>query len=234
MCFAYPDRGKVLCGIDLTLERGRVLGVVGPTGAGKSSLAKLMLRYYDPMGGEILVNGRPLASVPLDSWRGRIGYVSQEAYLFHGTVAENIRLGSPNAADDDVRRAARLAGAAEFIEALPDGYGTLVGDRGMKLSGGQRQRNPLARAILRDPEFLILDEATASVDTRTEEVIQNNLKELRGDRITLAIAHRLSTVRQCDEIVVIVDGVIVERGTHAELVGAGGVYAGLWQVQSGE
>ena len=234
MCFAYPDRGKVLCGIDLTLERGRVLGVVGPTGAGKSSLAKLMLRYYDPMGGEILVNGRPLASVPLDSWRGRIGYVSQEAYLFHGTVAENIRLGSPTATDDDVRRAARLAGAAEFIEALPDGYGTLVGDRGMKLSGGQRQRISLARAILRDPEFLILDEATASVDTRTEEVIQNNLKELRGDRITLAIAHRLSTVRQCDEIVVIVDGVIVERGTHSELVGAGGVYAGLWQVQSGE
>lgn len=234
MCFAYPGRDKVLCGIDLTLERGRVLGVVGPTGAGKSSLAKLMLRYYDPMGGEILVNGRPLASVPLDSWRGRIGYVSQEAYLFHGTVGENIRLGSPSAVDDDVRRAARLAGAAEFIDALPDGYDTLVGDRGMKLSGGQRQRISLARAILRDPEFLILDEATASVDTRTEEIIQNNLKELRGDRITLAIAHRLSTVRQCDEIVVIVDGVIVERGTHAELVGAGGVYAGLWQVQSGE
>jgi ATP-binding cassette subfamily B protein len=234
VCFAYPDRGKVLCGIDLTLERGRVLGVVGPTGAGKSSLAKLMLRYYDPMDGEILANGRPLASVTLDSWRGRIGYVSQEAYLFHGTVAENIRLGSPAAAEDEVRRAADLAGAAEFIEALPQGYDTLVGDRGMKLSGGQRQRISLARAILRDPEFLILDEATASVDTRTEEVIQNNLKELRGDRITLAIAHRLSTVRQCDEIVVVVDGVIVERGTHAELVGAGGVYAGLWQVQSGE
>lgn len=234
VCFAYQDRGKVLCGINLTLERGRVLGVVGPTGAGKSSLAKLMLRYYDPVDGEILANGRPLSSVTLDSWRGRIGYVSQEAYLFHGSVAENIRLGSPAATEEDVRRAARLAGAAEFIEALPQGYETLVGDRGMKLSGGQRQRISLARAILRDPEFLILDEATSSVDTRTEEIIQNNLKELRGDRVTLAIAHRLSTVRQCDEIVVIVDGVIVERGTHAELVGAGGVYAGLWQVQSGE
>ena len=234
VCFAYPGREKVLCGIDLTLERGRVLGVVGPTGAGKSSLAKLMLRYYDPQDGEILANGRPLSGVSLDSWRGRIGYVSQEAYLFHGTVAENIRLGSPGAGEEDVRRAAHLAGAAEFIDALPEGYGTLVGDRGTKLSGGQRQRISLARAILRDPEFLILDEATASVDTRTEEVIQNNLKGLRGDRITLAIAHRLSTVRQCDEIVVVVDGVIVERGTHAELVTAGGVYAGLWQVQSGE
>lgn len=234
VCFAYPGRGKVLCGINLTMERGRVVGVVGPTGAGKSSLAKLMLRYYDPMEGEILANGRPLSGVTLDSWRRRIGYVSQEAYLFHGTVAENIRLGSPGAGEDDIRRAARLAGAAEFIEALPEGYETLVGDRGMKLSGGQRQRISLARAILRDPEFLILDEATSSVDTRTEEAIQNNLKELRSGRITLAIAHRLSTVRQCDEIVVVVDGVIVERGTHAELVGSGGVYAGLWQVQSGE
>ena len=234
VCFAYQDRGKVLCGINLTLERGRVLGVVGPTGAGKSSLAKLMLRYYDPVDGEILANGRPLSSVTLDSWRGRIGYVSQEAYLFHGSVAENIRLGSPAATEEDVRRAARLAGAAEFIEALPQGYETLVGDRGMKVARGQRQRISLARAILRDPEVVSLDDATSSVDTRTEEIIQNNLKELRGDRVTLAIAHRLSTVRQCDEIVVIVDGVIVERGTHAELVGAGGVYAGLWQVQSGE
>ena len=234
MCFAYPGRDKVLCGINLTMERGRVLGVVGPTGAGKSSLAKLMLRYYDPAEGEILANGRPLSGVTLDSWRARIGYVSQEAYLFHGTVAENIRLGSPDSPDDALHRAARMAGAHEFIEALPDGYDTLVGDRGMKLSGGQRQRISLARAILRDPEFLILDEATSSVDTRTEEVIQNNLTELRSDRITLAIAHRLSTVRQCDEIVVVVDGIIVERGTHAELVTAGGVYAGLWQVQSGD
>ena len=234
VCFAYPGREKVLCGINLSLQRGRVLGVVGPTGAGKSSLAKLMLRYYDPMDGRILANGRELASVTLDSWRGRIGYVSQEAYLFYGTVAENISLGSPGATEQDIRQAARMAGAGEFVDALPEGYETLVGDRGMKLSGGQRQRISLARAILRDPEFLILDEATSSVDTRTEEVIQNNLKNLRAERITLAIAHRLSTVRHCDEIVVIVDGVIVERGTHDELVAASGVYAGLWHVQSGE
>lgn len=234
LCFAYPERGRVLCGIDLHLRRGKVLGVVGPTGAGKSSLAKLLLRYYDPLSGEIRVNNRLLSSIGLDSWRGRIGYVSQEAYLFHGTVAENISLGSPQATAAGIRQAARMAGAEDFIEALPQGYDTLVGDRGMKLSGGQRQRISLARALLRDPELLILDEATSSVDTRTEEVIQNNLKELRGDRITLAIAHRLSTVRHCDEIVVIVDGVIVERGTHAKLVAAAGVYAGLWQVQSGE
>ncbi|MDO9581926.1 MAG: ABC transporter ATP-binding protein [Desulfomicrobium sp.] len=234
VCFAYPEREKVLCGINLRLERGRVLGVVGPTGAGKSSLAKLMLRYYDPLEGEILANGRELSSVTLDSWRGRIGYVSQEAYLFHGTVSENIRLGSPLATDDDVIRAADMAGAGDFIAALPQGYETMVGDRGMKLSGGQRQRISLARAILRDPEFLILDEATSSVDTRTEEVIQNNLKNLRAERITLAIAHRLSTVRHCDEIVVVVDGIIVERGTHEELVAAGGVYSGLWHVQSGD
>ena len=231
--FAYPDRDRVLCGISIHLERGRVLGVVGPTGAGKSSIAKLMLRYYDPTEGEILVNGRSLSGIALDSWRGRIGYVSQEAYLFHGNVTENIRLGSPEASDSDVIQAARMAGAHEFITSLPQGYATLVGDRGMKLSGGQRQRISLARAILRDPEFLILDEATSSVDTRTEEIIQNNLKSLHGDRITLAIAHRLSTVRHCDEIVVIVDGVIVERGRHEDLVDADGVYAGLWRVQSG-
>lgn len=193
-----------------------------------------MLRYYDPAAGEILVNNLPLSSISLDSWRGRIGYVSQEAYLFHGTVAENIRLGSPGAPDEAVEEAARMAGADEFIAKLPQGYATMVGDRGMKLSGGQRQRISLARAILRDPEFLILDEATASVDTRTEEVIQNNLRSLRQNRITLAIAHRLSTVRHCDEIVVIVDGVIVERGTHEELVALDGVYAGLWRVQSGD
>lgn len=232
--FSYPERDKVLCGVSFTLKRGQALGVVGPTGAGKSSLAKLLLRYYEPSSGEILADGRPLSSIALDSWRGRIGYVAQEPYLFHGTIDENIRLSQPGATDDAVRQAARMAGADEFIGKLPDGYQTLVGDRGVKLSGGQRQRISLARAFLRDPEFLILDEATSSVDTRTEEIIQNNLRELRRDRITLAIAHRLSTIRNCDEIVVIVDGIIVERGTHADLLAEDGVYAGLWRVQSGE
>lgn len=234
LSFAYPVRDRVLCGVSFVLRRGEVLGVVGPTGAGKSSLAKIMLRYHDPSAGMLLVNGRPLAEIALDSWRGRIGYVSQDAYLFHGTVAENIRLGSPSATDDAVAEAARLAGVHECIAALPEGYATLVGDRGTKLSGGQRQRISLARALLRDPEVLILDEATSSVDTQTEEIIQNNLRESRRERLTLAIAHRLSTVRQCEEIVVMVDGVLVERGTHGALVAADGVYAGLWRVQSGE
>lgn len=231
--FSYPGRGRVLCGVDFSLKRGQVLGVAGPTGAGKSSLAKLLLRYYEPESGEILVDGRPLPGITLDAWRGRIGYVAQEPYLFHGTVGENIRLSLPEASDEAMRHAAHMAGADEFISKLPDGYKTLVGDRGVKLSGGQRQRISLARAFLRDPEFLILDEATSSVDTRTEEIIQNNLRELRRDRITLAIAHRLSTIRSCDEIVVLVDGIIVERGTHDSLIAEEGVYAGLWRVQSG-
>ncbi|HCF06201.1 MAG TPA: ABC transporter ATP-binding protein, partial [Desulfomicrobiaceae bacterium] len=234
VCFGYPGRGQVLCHIHLRLSRGAVVGVVGHTGAGKSSLAKLLLRYFDPDAGQILVDGRPLQQVALASWRSRIGYVSQEAYLFHGTVAENILLGSPHADEAALCEAARLAGAEEFILRLPQGYATLVGDRGVRLSGGQRQRISLARALLRDPELLILDEATASVDTRTEAIIQENLRHLHPGRMTLVIAHRLSTVRFCDEIVVLVDGIIVERGTHQQLVDMGGVYAGLWQVQSGE
>lgn len=234
VCFGYPGRGQVLCHIHLRLVRGAVVGVVGHTGAGKSSLAKLLLRYFDPDSGQILVDGHPLRQVSLESWRSRIGYVPQDAYLFHGTVAENITLGSSHADEAAMRQAARLAGAEEFILRLPQGYATLVGDRGVRLSGGQRQRISLARALLRDPELLILDEATASVDARTEAIIQENLRQLHPDRMTLIIAHRLSTVRFCDEIVVLVDGIIVERGTHQDLVRMGGVYAGLWQVQSGE
>ncbi len=232
--FGYPGRAQVLCGVSLELVPGRMVGVVGHTGAGKSSLAKLVLRFYDPDAGRILVNRQPLRVVSLDSWRRRIGYVPQEPYLFSGTVAENIALGAPDADEAAIEAAARLAGAWEFIERLPQGLETLVGDRGVRLSGGQRQRVALARALLRDPELLILDEATASVDTRTEALIQENLRQMRATRMTLVIAHRLSTVRQCDEIIVLVDGIIVERGTHEALVAAGGVYAGLWGVQSGE
>ena len=232
--FAYPGRAPVLHGVSFKLQRGQVLGVVGPTGAGKSTVLKLLLRYYEPTKGDVLVDGKALWDLRLSDWRSHIGFVSQEAFLFSGTVAENIKLGTPQATEAQVAEAARIAGAAEFIDALPEGYATLIGERGLKLSGGQRQRVSLARAVLRNPAILILDEATSAVDTRTEELIQRNLHAFRKDRITVAVAHRLSTVRQSDEIMVVVDGVVVERGSHTDLVAKGGVYADLWRVQSGE
>ena len=232
--FAYPGRAPVIHAVDFTIKRGSVVGIVGPTGAGKSTLIKLLLRYYDTTRGEIRVNGSALRSISLAGLREHIGYVSQDAFLFSGTIEENIRLGTPLATDGEVRRAAAIAGADEFIDSLPSGYKTPVGERGVKLSGGQRQRINLARALLRDPAILVLDEATSAVDTRTEEIIQRNLQGFRSGRITLAVAHRLSTVRQCDEIIVLVDGVVVERGNHDDLLIKRGVYADLWAVQSGE
>jgi ATP-binding cassette, subfamily B, bacterial len=232
--FAYPGREPVLNGVDFQIGSGQVLGVVGPTGAGKSTLVKLLLRYYDPDQGRILVDGIPLDQLAIESFRRHVGYVSQEPFLFFGTIAENIRLGSPDAGEDSVREAARIAGADEFIRELPQGYQSMVGERGLKLSGGQRQRISLARAVLRNPPLLVLDEATSAVDTRTEEVIQRNLRRFRSGRMTLAVAHRLSTIRQSDEILVLVDGLVMERGTHDDLLQVGGVYAGLWSVQSGE
>ena len=231
--FAYPGRKPVIHGVDLTLERGKVIGVVGPTGAGKSTLVKLLLRYYDATNGQVTVDGHPLSDIAVDSWRQHIGYVSQEAFLFTGTVAENLLLGRPDATFDEMVEAASIAGAQEFIENLPEGYETAVGERGMKLSGGQRQRISLARAVLRNPSVLVLDEATSAVDTRTEEAIQENLHRFREDRATLAVAHRLSTVLKSDEILVLVDGLVLERGNHQSLLNAGGVYADLWAVQSG-
>lgn len=231
--FAYPGRKPVIHGVDLTLERGKVIGVVGPTGAGKSTLVKLLLRYYDPTKGQILVDGRPLSDIAVDTMRQHIGYVSQEAFLFTGTVAENLLLGRPNATFEEINEAADIAGAREFIENLPEGYETNVGERGMKLSGGQRQRISLARAVLRNPSVLLLDEATSAVDTRTEEAIQESLHRFREGRTTLAVAHRLSTVLKSDEILVLVDGLVLERGDHQSLLKAGGVYADLWAVQSG-
>ncbi len=232
--FSYPGRPPALQGVFFEVHRGQVLGVVGHTGAGKSTLVKLLLRYHDPQEGRILVDGLPLGRIRLRSLRSHVGYVSQDAFLFSGTVRENIALGSPHATQADIEEAARVAGAHDFIAALPQGYGTLVGERGLKLSGGQRQRVSLARAVLRNPAILLLDEATSAVDTQTEAAIQANLHRFRSGRITLAVAHRLSTVRRSDEILVLVDGVVVERGTHDALVARSGVYADLWDVQSGQ
>jgi ATP-binding cassette subfamily B protein len=237
--FAYKDADgnpdeAVLDDVSFEAEPGDYVGLVGATGAGKSTTMKLLLRFYDPDSGTIRVDGTDIEDVTLRSLRESIGYVSQEPYLFYGTVTENIAYGVPDVDEDDVQRAARRAGAHEFIADLQDGYDTMVGERGVKLSGGQRQRVALARAILRDPEVLVLDEATSHVDNETEAIIQNHLDDLVADRTTFAIAHRLSTVRNADTILVMDDGEVVERGTHEQLLERDGLYAKLWSVQLGE
>jgi ATP-binding cassette subfamily B protein len=231
--FGYAGREPLLRDFSLDIPAGSTLGIVGATGSGKSTLVKLLLRLYAIQGGEILLDGTPIRSLRLDDLRRAIGLVSQEAFLFHGTVAENIAYGSFDASPAAIARAAELAEAAAFIEALPQGYNTVVGERGQRLSGGQRQRIALARAILKNPPVLILDEATAAVDNETEAAIQRSLDLITAERTTLVIAHRLSTVRHADHIVVMEQGQIVERGCHEQLIGAEGPYANLWRVQAG-
>jgi len=211
-----------------------MIGLVGPTGAGKSTLMKLLLRFYDVDDGAVRVNGNDVRDLSLESLRRGISYVGQEPYLFDGTIRENIAYSRPDVNNADVKEAARRAGAHEFIRDLPDGYETDVGERGVKLSGGQRQRLSIARAVLDDPEILILDEATSHVDNETEALIQTRLEDLVADRTTFAIAHRLSTVRHADQILVLEDGDVVERGTHNDLLEADGLYANLWNVQVGD
>jgi ATP-binding cassette subfamily B protein len=231
--FAYAGE-PVLTGIDVAVEGGTTVGVVGPTGAGKSTLLKLLLRLYDADEGTVRIDSQDVRAVTLQSLRRSIGYVSQEPFLFFGTVRENIRYGTFDASDDEIERAARRAQAHEFVENLPDGYDTLVGERGVKLSGGQRQRLALARTVLKDPAILVLDEATSAVDTETEALIQDRLLEFAADRTTFVIAHRLSTVRTADRILVLDEGRVVEDGTHEDLLGADGLYANFWRVQTGD
>ncbi|MDM7960244.1 MAG: ABC transporter ATP-binding protein [Synechococcus sp. WH 8007] len=231
--FGYSGRELLLRDFDLEIPAGSTLGIVGATGSGKSTIVKLLLRLYELQSGTIRLDGQPVQTLELGDLRKAIGLVSQEVFLFHGTVAENIAYGSFDASRAAIERAAQLAEASRFIEALPQGYETVVGERGQRLSGGQRQRIALARAILKNPPVLILDEATAAVDNETEAAIQRSLDRITAERTTLVIAHRLSTVRHADRIVVMDQGRIVESGSHEELIAAGGAYVNLWRVQAG-
>ena len=232
--FGYDDGPDVLRGLDLVVPAGQTHAVVGTTGAGKSSLLRLVLRFSDPRAGQVLLDGRDVRDLSWESLRGAIGYVSQDVFLFHGTVRDNLAYGRPGATDEEVRGAAALAEAHDFIAALPDGYDTVVGERGQTLSGGQRQRIALARAILRDPALLVLDEATSAVDNETEAAIQRSLATVTASRTALVVAHRLSTVRDADRIWVLSAGRVAEAGTHDDLVALGGAYAQMWAVQTGE
>ena len=217
----------------LAIEPGTKVGLVGRSGGGKTTLTRLLLRFVDVDEGQILIGGQPIDQVPQAALRESIAYVPQDPSMFHRTIADNIRFGRLEATDADVRRAAHLAHAAEFIETLPDGYRTLVGERGVKLSGGQRQRIAIARAILKDAPILILDEATSSLDSESESLIQDALWTLMANRTAIVIAHRLSTVRRMDRLVVLERGHIVEHGSHDVLLERGGIYATLWTHQAG-
>ena len=231
--FAYAEGRPALAGIDLDVRAGQTVAFVGTTGAGKTTLFKLLLGLVRPTHGDVLVDGRPMAQHAAGALRDQVGWVSQDVFLFDGSVRENIAYGRPDASDADVERVARIAEAHEFIAALPQGYATRVGERGQMLSGGQRQRLSLARALLKDPPVLLLDEATSAVDNETEAAIQRSLRRLAHGRTVLVIAHRLSTIVHADRIVVLEAGRIVEQGTHDELLALRGRYAALWAVQTG-
>jgi ATP-binding cassette subfamily B protein len=229
--FAYDPRRPILHDIGFEIPGGRTLAIVGPTGGGKSTIARLLFRFYDPGRGAIRIDGQDLREVTQDSLRQAVGVVPQDTVLFNDSIYYNIAYGRPEAPPEEVMEAARRAQLADFIAKLPDGYATRVGERGLKLSGGEKQRVAIARVILKNPEILIFDEATSSLDTRTEHEIQANLRQISAHRTTLIVAHRLSTVVDADEILVLDDGVIVERGDHDGLLARAGTYAAMWERQ---
>jgi ATP-binding cassette subfamily B protein len=232
--FTYPNTTiKVLNGITFKVEAGDFLGVMGHTGAGKTTILKLLMRYYTPDSGEVLINGEPITDFTLHSLREAIGFVSQDPFLFYGSVRDNV-IYNQESTEEMLKDALAMAGAWDFVQELEDGLDTMVGDRGAMLSGGQRARISLARAILRTPSLLILDEASSALDAETERRIQENLLSSGKNRATIAVAHRLSTIRNANEILSMVDGAIVERGIHDDLVASGGVYASQWTIQTGD
>ena len=232
--FQYATSQVGVKGVDLHVPAGNTLALVGATGSGKSTLIKLLLRFYDPENGRVLVDGQPITEVSMHSLRQAIGLVSQDVYLFEGSIRDNIAYGKPEAEDAEIIDAAKTAEAWSFIETLPQGLDTPVGERGVRLSGGQRQRLSLARALLKDPPILVLDEATSAVDNETEAAIQRSLKRIAHGRTVIMIAHRLSTIVHADEIVVIEQGQVAERGSHSTLLEANGHYAAQWRVQTGD
>ena len=232
--FSYPNREVVLNDIDLTVPAGKTVGLVGSTGSGKTTLVRLLLRFHDPDSGIVTLDGHDVRELTLESLRGSIALVSQTTTLFPGSVRENVRYGDPDADEQAVIEAARIAEALSFIEDLPDGWDTDIGEGGHKLSGGQRQRIAIARAVLKDAPVLVLDEATSNVDNETEAALKRSIERISVGRTTLIIAHRLSTVRNADVIAVIGEGVISETGTHEELLESKGLYSRLWAVQTGE
>ena len=231
--FAYEGAEEVIRGLDLDIAPGETIALVGPSGGGKSTTCSLLPRFYDVAAGSITIDGQDVREVTQKSLREAIGIVQQDVYLFDGTIAENIAYGRPGASEAEVREAARLANIDAFIEGLPEGYDTPVGERGARLSGGQKQRIAIARVFLKDPKILVLDEATSALDNESEHAVQESLARLSAGRTTLVIAHRLSTIRDADEIVTVDSGRVVERGTHEQLLALGGTYASYYKMQFG-